>query len=98
MKEKIKRISNVSVLAVELTTGRLTVWRKKHEPERMVDVLTTFFLAKDVQVKDAHGYIIPFSKIKPGSRVTIDYVKQEDGRFIASNIAVAKLYGGEGDG
>ena len=41
--KKIERISNVSVLDAELTTGKLTVWRKKHESERAVDVLTTFF-------------------------------------------------------
>jgi hypothetical protein len=86
--KKIERVNNVSVLDLELTTGKLTVWRKKHEPERAVDVLTTFFPAKHVQVKDVYGRIIPLSKIKPGSRVSVDYVKEKDGRFIASNIAV----------
>jgi hypothetical protein len=85
---KIERISNVSVLDVELTTGKLTVWRKKHESGRVVDVLTTFFLAKHAQLKDVYGHIILFSKIKPGSSVTVDYVKEKDGRFIASNIVV----------
>ena len=88
MNKKIERISNISVLDVELTTGKLTVWRKKHEPGRVVDVLTTFFVAKHTQVKDVYGNIIPLSRIKPGSRVTVDYVKEKDGRFIASNIVV----------
>ena len=86
--KKIERISNVSVLDVELATGKLTVWRKKHEPERAVDVLTTFFVAKGAQIKDVYGHIMPLSKIKPGSSVTVDYVKEKDGRFIASNIVV----------
>ncbi len=88
MNKKIERISNVSVLDVELTTGKLTVWRKKYAPERAVDVLTTFFVAKGAQIKDVYGHIIPLSKIKPGSSVTVDYVKEKDGRFIASNIVV----------
>jgi len=86
--KKIERISNVSVLDVESATGKLTVWRKKYAPERAVDVLTTFFVAKGTQIKDVYGNIISFSKIKPGSSVTVDYVKEKDGRFIASNIVV----------
>ena len=88
MNKKIERISNISVLDVESTTGKLTVWRKKHEPDRVVDVLTTFFVAKHIQVKDAYGDIIPLFKIKPGSSVTVDYAKEKDGRFIALNIIV----------
>ena len=88
MNKKIERISNVSVLDVESATGKLTVWRKKHEPERAADVLTTFFVAKHVRVKDVYGNIIPLSRIKPGSSVTVDYVKEKDCRFIASNIVV----------
>lgn len=88
MNKKIERISNVSVLDVELATGKLTVWRKKHESGRVVDVLTTFFIVKHTQLKDVYGHIIPFSKIKPGSRVTVDYVKEKDGRFIALNVVV----------
>jgi len=86
--KKIERISNVSVLDVELTTGKLTVWRKKDELERVVDVLTTFFVAKGAQIKDVYGHIMPLSRIKPGSSVTVDYVKEKDGRFVASNIVV----------
>jgi len=86
--KKIERISNVSILDIELATGKLTVWRKKHEPERVVEVLTTFFVAKGAQIKDAYGHIMPLSKIKPGSKVIVDYVKEKDGRFIASNIVV----------
>ena len=88
VKKKIERISNVSVLDVELATGKLTVWRKKYDPERVVDVLTTFFLAKYVQVKDVSGHSILLSKIGPASIVTVDYVKEKDGRFVASNIVV----------
>jgi len=85
---KIERISNIPVLDVEFATGKLTVWRKKHGPERVVDVLTTFFVAKGAQIKDVYGHIMPLSKIKPGSSVTVDYVKEKDGRFVASNIVV----------
>ena len=88
MNKKIERISNVSVLDIELATGKLTVWRKKHEPGRAVDVLTTFFIAKSAQIKDVYGSTLLLSKIKPGSRVTVDYIKDNDGRFIASNIVV----------
>ncbi|MCX5704467.1 MAG: hypothetical protein NTZ92_00120 [Candidatus Omnitrophica bacterium] len=88
MNKKLERISNVSVLDIELITGKLTVWRKKNELERVVDVLTTFFIAKGAHIKDVYGRIVPLPKIKPGSRVTVDYVKEKDGRFIASNIVV----------
>ena len=88
MNKKIERISNVSVLDVELATGKLTVWRKKDEPGRVVDVLTSFFVAKGAQIKDVYGSTSLLSKIKPGSRVSVDYVKEKDGRFIASNIVV----------
>jgi hypothetical protein len=86
--KKIERISNVSVLDVEFATGKLTVWHKKHESERAVDVLTTFFVAKGAQIKDVYGSALHLSRVKPGSRVTVDYVKEKDGRFIASNIVV----------
>jgi hypothetical protein len=86
--KKIERISNVSVLDVELATGKLTVWRKKHEPGRAIDVLTTFFVAKGAPIKDVYGSALHLSRIKPGSSVTVDYVKGKDGRFIASNIVV----------
>ena len=86
--KKIERISNVSVLDIELTLGKLTVWRKKHESGRMVDVLTTFFVAKGTQIKDVYGSALHLSRIKPGSRVSVDYVKEKDGRFIASNVVV----------
>lgn len=88
MNKKIERISNVSVLDVELATGKLTVWRKKQGLEGAVDVLTTFFVARGARIKDMYGSMLPFSKIKPGSRVRIDYAKEKDGRFIASNIVV----------
>jgi len=86
--KKIERISDVSVLGVELARGKLTVWRKKHESGRAVDVLTTFFVAKGAQLKDVYGQIMPLSKIKSGSSVSVDYVKEKDGRFVASNIVV----------
>ena len=94
--KKIERINNVSVLDVELSSRNLTVWRKKHDPERTVDVLTTIFVAKGAQIKDVYGHIMPLSKIKPGSSVTAGYVKEKDGRFIASNIVVTAKSQGRG--
>jgi len=96
--KKIERINNVPVLDVELSTEKLTVWRKKHEPGRVVDVLTTFFVANNAQIKDVCGHIIHLSRIKPGSRVTVDYVKESSGRLVASNIVVTlkQKRGGEG--
>ena len=38
--------------------------------------------------KDGYGHIMPLSKIKPGSSVRVDYVKEKDGGFVASNIVV----------
>jgi hypothetical protein len=93
MNKKVERISNVFVLDVELASGKLTVWRKKLEFGRAVDLLTTFFVAKDVQIKDVYGSKFPLSKIKPGCRVSVDYVKEKDGRFIALNVvAITKLH------
>jgi uncharacterized Fe-S center protein len=88
MDKKIERISNVFVLDVELATGKLTVWRKKLELGRVIDVLTTFFVAKTVQIKDIYGNKLPLFKIKPKSRVIVDYVKEKDGRFIVLNVVV----------
>ncbi|PIQ90598.1 MAG: hypothetical protein COV71_03680 [Candidatus Omnitrophica bacterium CG11_big_fil_rev_8_21_14_0_20_41_12] len=93
MNKKIERINNVSVLDIELALGKLTVWRKKIEFGRAVDVLTTFFVAETVQIKDVYGSKLPFFKIRPGSRVNVDYVKEKDGRFIVLNVVViTKLY------
>ena len=98
--KKIERINDASVLDVELSTEKLTVWRKKHEPGRVVDVLTTFFVARDAQVKDVYGHIMHLSRVKPGSRVTVDYVKESSGRLVASNIIVTpkQRRGGEWNG
>ena len=38
--------------------------------------------------KDGYGHIMPLSKIKPSSSVRVDYVKEKDGGFVASNIVV----------
>jgi hypothetical protein len=86
--KKISRITNASVLYVKLATGELTIWRKKHEPGRIIDMLTTFFVIVNAHIKDTNGKALELSKIKPGSRVSVDYVKEKDGRFIASNIVV----------
>jgi len=96
--KKIERINDASVLDVELSTEKLTVWRKKHEPGRVVDVLTTFFVIKNTQVRDIHGHITHLSRVKPGSRVTVDYIKESSGRLVASNIIVTpkQRRGGEG--
>ena len=96
--KKIERINDASVLDVELSTEKLTVWRKKHEPGRVVDVLTTFIVVKNAQVRDINGNITYLSRLKPGSRVTVDYVKESSGRLVASNIIVTpkQRRGGEG--
>jgi len=96
--KKIERINDASVLDVELSTEKLTVWRKKHEPGKVVDVLTTFFVVKNAQVRDINGNITYLSRVKPGSRVTVDYVKESSGRLVASNIIVTpkQRRGGEG--
>ena len=39
-------------------------------------------MAKGAQIKDVYGSALHLSKIKPGSSVTVDYVKEKDGRFI----------------
>ena len=98
MNKKIERIIDASVLDVELSTEKLTVWRKKHEPGKVVDVLTTFFVVKNAQVRDINGNITYLSRVKPGSRVTVDYVKESSGRLVASNIIVTpkQRRGGEG--
>lgn len=91
---KMERISNVSVLGVDLTQSKLTVWRKKHDSGRIIDVLTTFFVVKNTQIKDMHSNTLYLTSIKPKDRVTVDFVKEKDGRFIASNVVmVAKLHG-----
>ena len=64
MNKKIERISNVSVLDVELTTGKLTVWRKKYEPDKVSDVLTTFFVAVGAKIQDTSGNALNLSQIK----------------------------------
>jgi len=82
------RIANVPVLHVKLATGELTIWRKKHEPGRIIDMLTTFFVVVNACIKDTNGKALELSNIKPGSRVTVDYVKESSGRLVASNIIV----------
>ena len=82
------RIINASVLHVKLATGELTIWREKHEPGRIIDMLTTFFVAANAHIKDTDGKKVELSRIKPGSRVTVDYIKESTGRLVASNIIV----------
>jgi len=82
------RIINASVLHVKLATGELTIWREKHEPGRIIDMLTTFFVVTNARIKDTNGKALGLSNIKPGSRVTVDYVKENSGRLVASNIIV----------
>lgn len=98
--KKTKRINNVLVLNVKLATGELTVWRKKHEAGRITDILTAFFVIVSARIKDVKGKVLTLSDIKPGSRVTIDYVRESSGRFVAFNIMVVTKHrkGGEGDG
>lgn len=96
--KKTSRITNASVLHVKLATGELTIWRKKHEPGRIIDMLTTFFVVVNAHIKDTNGKALELSNIKPGSRVTVDYVKESSGRLVASDIIVTSKSqrGGEG--
>ena len=96
--KKTSRITNTPVLHVKLATGELTIWRKKHEPGRIIDMLTTFFVIVNAHIKDTNGKALEFSNIKPGSRVTVDYVKESSGRLVASDIIVTSesQRGGEG--
>ena len=64
------------------------MWRKKHEGGKTVDILTTFSVMVKVHIKDTNGKALGLSNIKPGSRVTVDYVKESSGRLVASNIIV----------
>ena len=84
----LKRIKNVSVLDVSLATGRLTVWRKKYEPDKVSDVLTTFFVAVDAEIQDTGGNALSLSRIKARNRVTVDYTRDNDGRLVVSNVIV----------
>lgn len=84
----LKRIKNVSVLDVSLDIGGLTVWRKKYEPDKASDVLTTFFVAVDAKIQDTNGNALSLSQIKARNRVTVDYARDNDGRLVASNVIV----------
>jgi len=86
--KKTETISNASVLGVKLNRRELTVWRKKHEGGKAADILTTFFVVTNARIKDTIGKALELSNIKPGSRVTVDYVKESSGRLVASNIVV----------
>ena len=89
VKKNTGRITNVRVLDVDLALGKITVWHKKHEPGRVLDKITTFFVTKDAQIKDVYGRALQLSNIKPDSRVSVDYVKESDCRLIASYLVVA---------
>jgi hypothetical protein len=93
-----KRIKNVSVLDMSLATDRLTVWRKKYEPDRVSDVLTTFFVAVDAKIQDTSGNALSLSQIKARNRITVDYTRDNDGRLVVSDIIVTSKSqrGGEG--
>ena len=84
----LKRIKNVSVLDVSLATGKLTVWRKKYEFDKVSDVLTTFFVAIDAKIQDTNGNALSLSQLKARNRVTVDYIKDNDGGLVASNVIV----------
>lgn len=83
-----KIIKDAPVLDVQLATGKLTVWRKKYEFDRVSDVLTTFFVAVDAKIQDTKGNILSLSQIKPKNRITINYKRDNDGRLVASNVIV----------
>lgn len=84
----LKRIKNVSVLDVSLATGKLTVWRKKYEPDKISGVLTTFFVAVDAKIQDTNGNTLSLSHLKARNRVNVDYIKDNDGRLVALNVIV----------
>ena len=61
-------------------------------------MLTTFFVVVNAHIKDTNGKALELFNIKPGSRVTVDYVQESSGRLVASNIIVTSKSqrGGEG--
>lgn len=84
----LKSIKNVKVLEVGLATGKLIVWCKKYESDRVVDVLLTFFVAVEAKIQDISGNALTLSQVKVKNRITIDYTRDDDNRLVASNVVV----------
>ena len=103
------RILDVKVAKVGLGANKLVIKRKKAGAGKgrflrnifVIDA-STLITGKNnrtITLKDVYGNAIPLAKIKPGSRVNVDYVKENSGRLVVSDIIVtSKSYrGGEGE-
>ena len=84
----VERLWSVEVFNIDITTGKLIVRRKKREADKITDVLTTFYVMKGTQIKDRAGKIIQLSELKAGDRITVDYIKENDGTLVAPMISL----------
>jgi hypothetical protein len=84
-----ERLWNTKVFNVDSTKNEIVSRRKKREAEKVIDLLTTFFVLPGVQVKDKASKDLKLSDLKPGSKVTMGYLKESDGKLAAAIIRVS---------
>jgi hypothetical protein len=84
-----ERFWNTEVFNVDITKNELVIRRKKREAGKVTDLLTTFFVLPGAQIKDKAGKDLKLSDVKPGSKVTMDYLKESDGKLAAAIIRVS---------
>jgi len=83
------RLWNAEVFNVDITKNELVIRRKKREAGKVTDVLTTFFVLQGAQIKDKDGKDVKLSDVKLGNKITMDYLKESDGKLAAAIIRVS---------
>jgi len=82
------RLLDVKVEKVNLDTGRLVIKKKKAVGGNIKCPRDIFVLDPATLITSRSNQTIPFSEIKAGNRVTIDFVKIKDNKLLIKGISV----------
>jgi len=82
------RILDVKVAKINLNAGKLVIKKKKSAGGSVNCPGDIFFLDTTTLITSNNNQTIPFSEIKVGKRVTIDFIKVKDSKLLVKGISV----------
>jgi predicted RNA-binding protein with PUA domain len=82
------RILDAKVIKVDLAANKLVIKRKKINAGKTVSLRNIFMVDTFTLITTDNNSTIAFSKIKVGSKVTIDFMKTPDKKLLARGISI----------
>lgn len=88
-----EKIWNADIASIDTAGNKLTIKQRRFQAGKLQESTLTFGIPNTAVIKDKSGKLFKLSEIQFGNRVSIDYIKESDGRFTAQTITVSGLVG-----